>query len=338
VTMANSRGLHYRLKQACEVVKHVYFMLRQLPWFIKLVLDYYILNTQLPGVMCVKNICYDKQHNKYLNLYLPSIGDNFKILVFVYGGGWNSGSPLIYHKLGGLLAKEMNMAVAVVGYTTHPRGDIMDMIRDVSTAIEWCFTSSKEYGVNTSEIHLFGHSAGAHITTMALLNQIPGVRRLINAQDMGPRNKDYKWCLRDIKSFVAATGVYDIVQHFDKETDRAIETFSGLAPSMHYTRTNFERFSPVYLIRAIINDENVAQQVRQQFPPILLVDVEHDTTVMGEKQTSVFLKCMKEELKHENVKHEFLRGFSHSDPVMAFTHNREEKSKVMLECLIASIK
>ncbi len=331
------RNTHYRLKQAREVCKHIWFMIKQIPFIIRLIWHYSIAKTQFPGVTCFRNIRYHKEPDKHLNLYLPSTGDNFKLLIYVHGGGWNSGKKELYHFLGTTLCKDMNIAVAVVGYTLHPTGDIMDMIRDVSSAIEWAFTSTSEYSINTQQIHLFGHSAGAHILTMALLNRIPQIRDLINSHDMSHRNKDYSWTLENIKSFTAATGVYDIVQHYEKETMRAVETLSGMAPSMHY-HSNFERFSPLYLVRKAMQDDTVAKILRDTFPPMLLVDAENDTTVMSDKQTSVFLACMKEELRHEKVQYQMLSGFSHADPVMCFTHQHVEKSQVMLECLLSMMQ
>ncbi|KAL0490031.1 isoprenylcysteine alpha-carbonyl methylesterase [Acrasis kona] len=329
-------GVAYRWKQFKEILGHIIFIIKQIPWFVALMFHYHLQNGYTPGVNFIKNINYDdkqKGHNNYLNLYVPqNLKEKPELIMFVHGGGWNSGNPVIYHHLGVSLAKSLNTAVAIVGYRKHPHGDITHMIHDVSSAIGWCKTNSSKYNINSERIHLFGHSAGAHIIFMSLLNH---VACLDNIGRPKSNILEYSWSMQDIKSITAVTGVYDIVQHYEKEVDRGVEMFSGMAPAMLRTRKNFERFSPLYVIRECI--KNKMSNVIRGLPPIMLIDVETDTTVVSEKQTLEFLKCIKEEVLHPCTEYICLEGFGHSDPVLCLMHNRHD-AYLMINCISRSIK
>lgn len=306
--------LHRFLKQLVAIMNHIWFLFIHIPWLIIVSINYRF-RKHYQHVTFYTDI-YHKQ--KSVNLYIPNNRDMNQILIFVHGGGWNSGMPLFYHNLGITLAKELNMPIAIVQYTLYPAGNINDMIHDVSMSIQWCKISSNRYGLNVEHVHLFGHSAGAHIICLTLLNRI---------------RSNYAWDLSDIKSFTAVSGIYDIVQHFETETSRAVERFSGMAGSMLFTNDNFIKYSPTYIIR----DALIQSDIREKFPPTLLVDTENDTTVIGSLQTSVFFKYMKEQIKHEHTRYMMLKKFNHSDPVTCLIYYNNDQSKMMINCLSSSI-
>lgn len=91
------------------------------------------------------------------------------VLIFVYGGNWNSGSKDIYGFLGRNFAKH-DVVTVLPNYTLSPKVNYDTMAKQVAEAIKWTQKNIDEYGGDPSQIYLTGHSAGGHLITLATLN------------------------------------------------------------------------------------------------------------------------------------------------------------------------
>ena len=57
-------------------------------------------------------------------------------VVFIYGGGWSSGSRWMYTLVGDRLA-ELGSVAAIIDYTVFPDGYVDHMLQEVADAILW---------------------------------------------------------------------------------------------------------------------------------------------------------------------------------------------------------
>ena len=114
---------------------------------------------------------YGKEARQKLDIYVPQKGaDNSDVVIFFYGGRWQTGEKLDYRFVAEGLAA--NGFIAVVPDTRlSPQVDWRDIINDGALAYQWVETHIKFYHGNPRRIFLMGHSSGAHIAAMIALDQ-----------------------------------------------------------------------------------------------------------------------------------------------------------------------
>jgi acetyl esterase/lipase len=117
-----------------------------------------------------------------LNLFVP-VGSDWPVLVFVHGGGWNSGDKDltvggadIYSNIGRFFASH-GIGVAVINYRLLPQISWPAQIEDVADATAWVASHITDYGGSPNRLFLFGHSAGAQLATRVALDPAPLERR-----------------------------------------------------------------------------------------------------------------------------------------------------------------
>ena len=94
------------------------------------------------------------------------------LLVYLHGGYWQRGDKSIYS----YLAESFNAAgvdVAVVGYPLCPQVSMTRLVTSIREALAWLWRNGAEHGLNVERLNLCGHSAGGHLTAMALATDWP---------------------------------------------------------------------------------------------------------------------------------------------------------------------
>lgn len=165
-----------------------------MPGFLQ-VAYYYFFSSQVH-----RSIVYGDQPRNRFDLYLPKNSDGPKpVLAFVPGGAWIIG----YKAWGSLLGKQLaerDIIVACFDYRNFPQGTITDMVEDVSQGISFLCNNVVEYGGDPDRIYLMGQSAGAHISSCALLEQA-----VIESE-----GGSISWSVSQIKAFFGLSGGYNI--------------------------------------------------------------------------------------------------------------------------------
>ena len=113
-----------------------------------------------------------------LDIY-PASAPNAPVLAYVHGGAWRAGSrgavgsmPDYFNALG--------YTFVSIGYTLHPRANVDRQSAEIGQAIGWIGNNIAQYGGDPSRIALSGHSAGCHLSCLAVLSgRAPSVRALI---------------------------------------------------------------------------------------------------------------------------------------------------------------
>jgi acetyl esterase/lipase len=108
-----------------------------------------------------KNISFGPDARHTLDVYAPdTAAPKAPVLVFVHGGGWNSGSKDMYKFLAESFTKD-GYRVIVPNYRLHPNSVFPDPVTDTAKAAAW---SAKQYP--DTPLVLMGHSAGAYNVLM----------------------------------------------------------------------------------------------------------------------------------------------------------------------------
>lgn len=217
---------------------------------------------------CVKGIPFGHRGNK-LDLYRsPKMADTelLPVVVFVYGGAWGSGERSMYCLLAHQLAKELNATVICPDYTTYPKGNVLNMVQDISDSLMWVRENGHLFQLNKDKIVLIGHSAGAHLCTLTTLFLLEGTESLLI--ETSRQNE----MINSIKGIIGLSGVYDITHHYEHEKTRGVEYVSAMHKAMGGVE-NFEFYSPTARIRKL-NKEQL-----ERFPPVVLIHGTDDIIV-----------------------------------------------------------
>ena len=151
-----------------------------------------------PTVAVSRNIAYGLGDRRSLDVYVPSSPRETRpIVVFFYGGGWDSGAKADYAWVGRALAGQGYVAV-VPDYRIYPGAVWPDFLKDSAEATRWARDHGREFGGDPARLILMGHSAGAYNAVELAVD-----RRWLDAVGMDPG--------RDIAGVIGLSGPYDFL-------------------------------------------------------------------------------------------------------------------------------
>ena len=117
-------------------------------------------------------LAYGDHARQALDLYLP-LGDppdsGWPVLLFFYGGSWQSGDRGEYRFLGEALATR-GIVTAVADYRLHPEARFREFLQDSAAALAWLRREVAAHGGDTARLFVAGHSAGAYNAAMLALD------------------------------------------------------------------------------------------------------------------------------------------------------------------------
>ena len=139
--------------------------------------------------------------------------------VFIHGGYWRRFSARDHDFVVPQLVAA-GLTVVVVNYALCPIVSLDEIVRQVRAAIAWTYGHAGEVGADPSRLTVSGHSAGGHLTAMALLTDWAG---------------DYGLPADVIKGAVAISGLYDL----------GFLPYSYIQPKVQATWDQVARLSPI---------------------------------------------------------------------------------------------
>ena len=105
-----------------------------------------------------------------LDVYLPRDASGpAPVIVFFYGGNWNSGKRSDYLFVGEALASRGFVAV-LPDYRLYPEVRFPEFLDDCAQAVRWSFENIAQFGGDPQRVFLMGHSAGAYNAAMLALD------------------------------------------------------------------------------------------------------------------------------------------------------------------------
>ena len=132
------------------------------------------LNAAAPGDGFSRqaDIAYGPLSRQKLDVYVPDAAARrpLPIVVFFYGGGWETGERKDYRFVGAALASRGVMTV-VADYRVYPEVVFPAFVEDAALAVKWTLDHAGESGGDARHLFVMGHSAGAQIAAMLALNK-----------------------------------------------------------------------------------------------------------------------------------------------------------------------
>ena len=118
----------------------------------------------------VRGAAFGPAPRQRLDVYRPAgAGSGLPVIVFFYGGSWQTGTRAGYEFAGRALAAQ-GFVVAVPDYRLVPEVRFPAFLEDGAAAVRWVRLNAHLFGGDPDRIVLVGHSAGAYNAAMLALD------------------------------------------------------------------------------------------------------------------------------------------------------------------------
>lgn len=111
------------------------------------------------------DVVFDPEHGLAMDIYRLPHTEHAPVVVYFYGGSWKSGKRQWYRFVGEALAKR-GLVVMIPDYRLWPKVKLDGFMQDGARAVAWTHAHAGEYGGDSNELFVMGHSAGAHIAAL----------------------------------------------------------------------------------------------------------------------------------------------------------------------------
>jgi acetyl esterase/lipase len=208
----------------------------------------------------MQNLAYGEDARQKLDLYIPEgLKAPAPVILFFYGGTWQSGEKSWYLAFGQAFASK-GIIVAIADYRLYPDVRYPAFLGDGANALRFVHDRVASYGGDQERVFLAGHSAGAYNAMMLVAD--PRYLREVHG--------DLSW----VRGVIGISGPYDFLPF--KSAD-LIDIFGG---------DRREETQPINYIDA-------------KRPPMLLATGSDDTTVLprNTKRMAAKLRSFGSEVK-----------------------------------------
>jgi acetyl esterase/lipase len=104
-----------------------------------------------------------------ITVYQPQARGSYPLLVQIYGGAWQRGTPASFANFARWLASR-GYVVFAIDYRHAPAAHWPAQLDDVHTMLEWIRDLAVQYDADTARVAMMGRSAGAHLAMLAAFN------------------------------------------------------------------------------------------------------------------------------------------------------------------------
>ena len=118
---------------------------------------------QLKGIL---DVPFGPTRAETLDIF-PADTPNAPVFVFIHGGYWRALSSKEFSWIAMALQK-LGITTVVTNYALCPHVTIDEITRQTRAALAWTLRNIQNYGGDPARVAIGGHSAGGHLTAMAL--------------------------------------------------------------------------------------------------------------------------------------------------------------------------
>lgn len=240
------------------------------------------------------DVAYGPDPRQTIDIYAPASGAKAaKIIVFIYGGSWNSGRKEDYSFAAKAFASR-GFVTAVFDYRLVPQIRYPAFVDDSAAAVAFIYRNASTYGGDPKHLYLIGHSAGAYNAMMVAL-----APRFLARQGLSNSI---------VKAAVGLSGPYDFLP---LDVDATRQAFAGVS--------DLKSTQPSNLI------------AKGQFaPPVMLATGDADTLVYP--RNTVALAARLRHTGHE-IEERHYPGVDHKGTLLAISRPFRGKAPVLDDIL-----
>ncbi|MEE8444860.1 MAG: alpha/beta hydrolase [Alphaproteobacteria bacterium] len=116
------------------------------------------------------DVAYGSGARELLDLFIPdkAPAGGAPVLAFIHGGYWQALDKNAFSFLAAPFL-DAGIAVAMLGYPLAPGATMDQIVESIRAGLAWLWRNAAAHSCDAGRIHVAGHSAGGHLTAMALL-------------------------------------------------------------------------------------------------------------------------------------------------------------------------
>jgi arylformamidase len=234
-----------------------------------------------------RNLPYNEPRDasRLLDVYHSTDSTNAPVVVWIHGGGWQSGDK------SDVAAKpwafvDHGFVFVSVNYRFIPAVTMTQIAQDVAKAVGWSHAHAKDYGGDPQRMFIMGHSAGASLTALLCTDE-----RYLKAE--GTPLSAVKGCVPvDGDAFDVPMQVQTVEerrkQSFrskfgDPESQKALSAVTYIAPG---------KFVPPFLILRVADPKGAAMRTETGSPCCPETDVQADRLAKALSDAGVPVKIV----------------------------------------------
>jgi acetyl esterase/lipase len=205
-----------------------------------------ILNSLTPTSTSskVSGVVYGSSPRNTLDIYKPkTLAGKAPVVVFFYGGSWNSGSRSDYDFVGEALASR-GIVVVIADYRLYPQVRYPTFLQDSAKAVGWVYRHVGEFGGDPDQLFVMGHSSGAYNAAMLALDP-----RLLAVEGLTPSI---------FRGWIGLAGPYDFLPIENPDVKPVF--FFPDSPPDSQPINHISALSPPALLMASLDDSLVNPQ------------------------------------------------------------------------------
>jgi acetyl esterase/lipase len=149
------------------------------------------------GTEITRSVAYGEAPRQTLDVYRPASSTKSPVIVFFYGGSWQTGDKETYLFVATALAQR-GYVVVVPDYRVYPQVRYPAFLEDGARAVRWAKDNAARFGGDPGRLFIMGHSAGAYIAAMLVLDD-----RWLQGVGLTPDH--------DVKGLIGISGPYDLL-------------------------------------------------------------------------------------------------------------------------------
>jgi acetyl esterase/lipase len=216
------------------------------------------------------DLAYGTDPRDRVDVYAPSNlapGATAPVVVFFYGGNWNSGSRGEYKFVGEALASR-GMVAVIADYRLYPQVRYPAFLEDSAAAVAWTVQHIGSYGGDTKRLFVMGHSAGGYNAAMMALDA-----RWLRAANLSPAI---------FRGWIGLAGPYDFIPITNEDArpvffypntpvaSQPINHVTAVAPPALLVASRSDR-----LVNPVRNTGGLAAKLRAAGVPVEEIYTEH---------------------------------------------------------------
>jgi arylformamidase len=125
-----------------------------------------------------KNIFYGNQHEECVDIF-PAEKKLARTMVFIHGGYWHLLDKSLFHFLAPAFLKN-DVTTVFINYPLAPAVSIDMIVSSCRKAIRWIHDNIIRYNGDPSQLYVIGHSAGGHLASMLLAEDLPYLKGMVS--------------------------------------------------------------------------------------------------------------------------------------------------------------
>ena len=210
-------------------------------------------------------VAYGTLERQKLDVYTPrtsSPAGGWPVVVFFYGGSWNTGQRADYRFVGEALASRGVLTI-IADYRLYPEVRYPDFLVDCAQALAFGLSRAAALGGNPKRVFVMGHSAGAYNAAMLALDP-----RWLSTTGHRPA---------ELAGWIGLAGPYDFLPINNLEV-RPVFFYPNYPPGSQPIDYALANSPPTFLAAAVTDDLinpvrntlGLARQLQQAQVPVTL--------------------------------------------------------------------